>query len=244
MDPARRRQVLEALGIEVWIARGAEPVPPADEATELHGQEQPAQGSDAADIPEAELDWPGLEAAVAGCRRCGLWEGRTQTVFGVGARDADWMVVGEAPGAEEDRQGEPFVGAAGQLLNQMLRAVGLARERVFIANTLKCRPPGNRDPHADELAACRPYLERQIELVRPRLLLVVGRIAAQTLLVSDLPIGRLRGQVHASPGLGIPVVATYHPAYLLRSPDQKRRAWQDLLLACSVAAPTDDGGAR
>ncbi len=226
MDAMRRRQVLQALGIEAWVARDAQCAPMLD------------------DDPAADLDWPELESAVATCRRCALCEGRTQTVFGVGSHNADWMIVGEAPGAEEDRQGEPFVGAAGQLLNRMLRAVGLAREQVFIANTLKCRPPGNRDPHADELAACRTYLARQIALVNPRLLLVVGRVAAQALLASDLPIGRLRGQVHELPGSGIPVVATYHPAYLLRSPDQKRRAWQDLLLACSVAAPQDGGGAR
>ncbi len=226
MDAGRRRQVMQALGIDVWVARAADdPVPVTAERT-------------------ADLDWPELEVEVAACRRCDLCESRTRTVFGVGDHAADWMIVGEAPGAEEDRQGEPFVGAAGQLLDQMLRAVGLDRGQVFIANTLKCRPPGNRDPHADELAACRPFLARQIELVQPRLLLVVGRIAAQALLASDLPIGRLRGRVHDLPGLGIPVVATYHPAYLLRSPEQKRRAWQDLVLACSVAPPHGDGGAR
>ncbi len=253
MDAARRREVLQALGIELWVARAAdletpagdEPVSsgPAESAVPV-SPEAPTPVPESPVAPVAGLDWPDLESSVAGCRRCGLSEERTQTVFGVGARTADWMIVGEAPGAEEDRQGEPFVGAAGQLLNQMLRAVGFRREQVFIANTLKCRPPGNRDPHADELAACRPYLDRQIELVRPRLLLVVGRIAAQALLASDLPIGRLRGRVHTLPGLGIPVVATYHPAYLLRSPEQKRRAWHDLLLACSVAAPEGDGGAR
>ncbi|HEY5719586.1 MAG TPA: uracil-DNA glycosylase, partial [Gammaproteobacteria bacterium] len=189
------------------------------------------------------LDWPQLEAAVAGCNRCRLCQGRTQTVFGVGDRQAAWMVVGEAPGAEEDRQGEPFVGAAGQLLNQMLRAVGLARESVFIANTLKCRPPGNRDPQADELAACRPYLERQIALVQPRLLLAVGRIASQALLGSAESMGRLRGRVHTLPGTTLPLVATYHPAYLLRSPLQKRLAWQDLLLARRVVAGEAGGDA-
>jgi DNA polymerase len=142
------------------------------------------------------------------------------------------LIIGEAPGAEEDRQGEPFVGRAGKLLDEMLKAAGQAREHVFIANILKCRPPGNRDPKSDEVAACRGYLERQIELIRPRIILAVGRIAAQNLLGSDAPVGRLRGRVHDFDG--IPLVVTYHPAYLLRSPSQKQKAWDDLCLALSV----------
>ncbi len=259
MDAARRRHYLRALGVDLWVARAAPSMAPAPGAGVDASPPQPpptptprrtVADTAPASTPTGEaetvagLDWPRLEAAVAGCERCGLCTGRTQTVFGVGARDAAWMIVGEAPGAEEDRQGEPFVGAAGQLLNRMLHAVGLAREEVFIANTLKCRPPGNRDPHADELAACRPFLERQVALVRPRLLLAVGRIATQALLASDQPIGRLRGRVHRPPGLDVPLVATYHPAYLLRSPQQKRRAWQDLLLARTVATSTDGGDAR
>jgi DNA polymerase len=149
------------------------------------------------------------------------------------------MVIGEAPGADEDRQGEPFVGRAGQLLNSMLRAVGLQREQVFIANILKCRPPNNRDPEAGEVAQCLPYLQRQIEFVRPQLLLAVGRIAAQNLLATDTPIGKLRGRVHRFGAAHTPLVVTYHPAYLLRSPGEKRKAWEDLKLARLTCAPLD-----
>lgn len=250
MDEGRRQHYLQALGIDLWLPRPPAPArPPVPVAVAADGGTLPPEpvaphpvAGAAAPAPVGDLDWDDLAAAVAVCQRCGLHQGRNRTVFGCGRHDADWMVVGEAPGAEEDRQGEPFVGAAGRLLDAMLRAVGLAREQVFIANTLKCRPPGNRDPRADELAACRPYLERQIALVQPRLLLVVGRVAAQALLGSDEPIGRLRGRVHQLPGHAIPVVATYHPAYLLRSPEQKRRAWQDLLLARSLTR--DDGHGR
>jgi DNA polymerase len=177
------------------------------------------------------VDWPELEAAVASCRRCALHEGRTRTVFGVGDRQARWMVIGEAPGAEEDRQGEPFVGAAGQLLNAMLLAIELPRPAVFIANVLKCRPPNNRDPRPEEVGQCLPYLHRQVALVRPRLVLAVGRIAAQNLLATDAPLARLRGEVHRFGPLNTPVVVTYHPAYLLRTPADKRKAWEDLKFA-------------
>jgi DNA polymerase len=177
-------------------------------------------------------DWATLEAQVVGCTKCPLHAGRTRTVFGVGDRRAEWMVIGEAPGAEEDAQGEPFVGRAGQLLNSMLRAVGLAREQVFIANILKCRPPNNRDPEATEVACCLPYLTRQIALVQPRLLLAVGRIAAHNLLATDTSIGKLRGQIHRFGAT--PLVVTYHPAYLLRSPGEKRKTWDDLKLARRV----------
>jgi uracil-DNA glycosylase len=172
--------------------------------------------------------WQQLATEVSVCQLCGLHTGRTQTVFGVGNRRAEILVVGEAPGADEDRQGEPFVGRAGQLLNSMLRAVGHPRETVFIANVLKCRPPGNRDPAPEEVASCLPYLQRQIELLRPRLMLAVGRIAAQNLLATDTPISKLRGRVHQFGASGIPLIATYHPAYLLRSPSEKRKAWTDL----------------
>ena len=148
--------------------------------------------------------------------------------------EADWLIIGEAPGAEEDRRGEPFVGRAGKLLDEMLRAAGQSREQVFIANILKCRPPNNRDPHADEAQACRSYLERQIALIKPKIILAVGRIAAQALLESDTPVGKLRGKLHH---LGdIPLVVTYHPAYLLRSPTQKRKSWEDLCLAMNAIA--------
>jgi DNA polymerase len=164
------------------------------------------------------------------CTRCGLHATRTQTVFGVGRRDAELMIIGEAPGAEEDRQGEPFVGPAGQLLNAMLRAIKLRREDVYIANILKCRPPHNRDPSPEEASTCTPYLNRQIDLLRPRVILALGRIAGQWLLQSELSIGRLRGQVLRYGDAGIPLVLTYHPAYLLRTPSAKAKAWQDLCL--------------
>ena len=205
---ARRQAVLEALGIVPLVPRG-----------------RPAQG----EPPAAGASWDELAEAVRGCRLCGLCQTRTQTVFGVGNRAARLMVVGEAPGAEEDRQGEPFVGRAGLLLNAMLRAAGFERRDVFVANVLKCRPPHNRDPSDEEAGRCLPYLRRQIELVNPEVILCVGRIAAQRLLGTDQPIGRLRGRVHDLDG--VPAVATYHPAYLLRSPGEKRKSWEDLKLA-------------
>ncbi len=182
----------------------------------------------------AALDWDALRQTVAACGRCELHSTRTQTVFGVGNRAARWMFIGEAPGADEDRQGEPFVGRAGQLLTSMLKALGLPREDVYIANVLKCRPPGNRDPRPEEARSCRGYLDRQIELVDPALIVAVGRIAAQSLLETDAALSKLRGKVH---GLGIrrrPLVVIYHPAYLLRSPGEKRKAWLDLLQAKQV----------
>jgi DNA polymerase len=181
-------------------------------------------------VSEREDEWERLAAEVRACTRCGLHGGRTQTVFGVGRRDAELLVIGEAPGADEDRQGEPFVGRAGQLLNAMLRAIGLPRSEVYIANILKCRPPNNRDPQPAEASACTPYLARQIALVRPRAILAVGRIAAQWLLQSDAPIGRLRGRVFRYGDSGTPLIVTYHPAYLLRTPLAKATAWTDLVL--------------
>jgi len=181
------------------------------------------------------MDWPALRAAVAGCEACGLCRTRQRTVFGVGHERAPLMIVGEAPGEQEDRQGEPFVGAAGQLLDAMLRAVQRDRmatetERaVFIANVLKCRPPSNRNPQPDEVARCEPFLARQVALVQPRLILALGRFAVQSLLKTDKPIGQLRGRVHRYEG--VPVVVSYHPAYLLRSPADKGKAWADLCLA-------------
>jgi uracil-DNA glycosylase family 4 len=189
----------------------------------------------------AGLGWPALREAVAGCRACGLCETRTQTVFGVGHERAHWLVVGEAPGEQEDLSGEPFVGAAGQLLDRMLAALQLTRSteggagperRVYIANTLKCRPPRNRNPTPEELARCEPFLQRQIELLQPRIILAMGRFAVQTLLRSDAPVGKLRGRVHRYHG--VPLVVTYHPAYLLRSLPEKARAWEDLCLAADT----------
>jgi DNA polymerase len=184
--------------------------------------------------PEVEAEWDALKSEVLTCKKCALHATRTQGVFGVGNRRADWLVIGEAPGAEEDRQGEPFVGRAGQLLNAMLKAIGLPRETVFIANVLKSRPPGNRDPKPEEVAACLPYLMRQVALLQPKLMLAVGRIAAQNLLATDLSLSRLRGQVHTFGELNTPLIVTYHPAYLLRTPADKRKAWEDLKFARSV----------
>jgi len=180
----------------------------------------------------SQLDWPALAARVAQCQACELHKTRTQTVFGVGRQNADLMIIGEAPGADEDRKGEPFVGRAGQLLNAMLKAIGLQREQAYIANILKCRPPGNRDPRAEEALKCASYLQRQVALVKPRAILAVGAVAARNLLQSDEAVGRLRGGRHQYHG--IPVVVTYHPAYLLRSPEQKAKAWQDLQKAARL----------
>ena len=214
-----RRAYLRAMGIDVWVPRDE---PDMDVVSALD------------DAPATGLDWGELQSAVSACTRCQLHETRTQTVFGVGNPEADWLIIGEAPGAEEDRRGEPFVGRAGKLLDEMLRAIGEARSSVFIANILKCRPPNNRDPKPDESASCRSYLERQIELVQPKIILAVGRIAAQQLLETDAPVGRMRGKVHR---LGrVPLIVTYHPAYLLRSPSQKRKSWDDLCLAQRAVA--------
>jgi DNA polymerase len=174
------------------------------------------------------LDWDSLRREVEGCRACPLHETRHNTVFGVGNPQADLLIVGEAPGAEEDRQGEPFVGRAGKLLDMMLAAIGLDRSRVFIANTLKCRPPANRDPQVEESMRCRPYLLRQIELIQPRLILAIGRVAAHGLLERDDSLARLRDRRHSFGPQRIPLIVSYHPAYLLRSPDQKGKAWLDL----------------
>ncbi len=193
-----------------------------------------------ADAGIATLDWDALEDAVGSCTACPLHASRTRPVFGVGNRTADWLIVGEAPGAEEDRRGEPFVGRAGKLLDAMLMALGLDRQTVYIANILKSRPPGNRDPEPAETDACWPFLARQITLLQPKLVLAVGRIAAQRLLSSDEPVGRLRGRVHRLPGFDLPLVVTYHPAYLLRSPSEKSRAWDDLRLAWRTYRAQED----
>ena len=226
-----RDQYLEAMGIERWVSRDRAPGTAAQQAVPGSPVAESAAGGEPG---ISALDWPDLESRVAPCTRCALHETRTRTVFGTGNRAADWMIVGEAPGADEDRQGEPFVGRAGQLLTAMLAAIGFRREEVYITNILKCRPPGNRDPLPEEVACCHDYLERQVELVGPGLILVVGRIAAHNLLQTDLPIGRLRGCVHRYGKAGIPLVVTYHPAYLLRSPLEKRKSWEDLQLAQKV----------
>lgn len=185
------------------------------------------------------LDWEPLARHVANCTACTLCERRTQTVFGVGDQQAEWLFVGEGPGEQEDLQGEPFVGQSGRLLDNMLRALGVSRQRnVYIANVVKCRPPGNRDPEPEEVAQCAPYLQRQIALLKPRLIVVLGKVAAHRLLSTDVPVSRLRGQVHDY--AGIPVVVTYHPSYLLRSPNEKAKAWDDLCFAYNVHARSGD----
>jgi len=180
-------------------------------------------------IPGVEsLDWEGLQQQIANCERCELCKTRTNTVFGVGNPDADVMVIGEAPGADEDARGEPFVGRAGQLLDNMLKAIGLDRQQVFIANILKCRPPNNRNPSFEEVTACEGYLNRQIDLIKPKIILSVGGVSAKNLLKTEESVGRLRLQQHQLVNRSIPVLVTYHPAYLLRKPSEKAKSWEDL----------------
>jgi DNA polymerase len=259
---ARQVAMLHEIGVRGWAP--AEPVPeivPVPESTpmrematvrEMAPVREFAPVQEFAAVPDRAtvrarpvgpgLDWPELRAAVAGCTACPLYEGRRQTVFGIGNERAHWMVVGEAPGEQEDRTGEPFVGKSGQLLDNMLRAIGLTRgealppQQVYIANTVKCRPPGNRNPEPAELAQCEPFLIRQLELVQPRIVLAMGRFAVQSLLRSSEPIGRLRGRVHRYHD--VPLIVTYHPAYLLRNPQDKARAWDDLCLAVEAAQAT------
>ena len=251
----RRRQYLETLGIDLWVRRnrGASAEAPPDSPPEASAEAPPAapaagqvsaraepgagvpQGPAVMTSDEAAREWQQLLEEVRGCTRCPLHLTRTQGVLGVGPKRADWLVIGEAPGAEEDRRGEPFVGAAGQLLDAMLRAISLDRHtNVYIANVLKSRPPNNRDPRPEEVEACLPYLARQIALLQPKIMLAVGRIAAQNLLGTDAPLGRLRGRVHHFGERQTPLVVTYHPAYLLRTPADKRKAWEDLKFARSV----------
>lgn len=226
---SQRLAYLEAMGIPAWRRARSADGEQAAETTAEAALSAPREAAPAAGV--AGMDWAALESAVADCTRCPLHRERTQGVFGVGNREADWLFIGEAPGAEEDRRGEPFVGRAGQLLDSILAAAGHSRDSVYIANIIKSRPPRNRDPEAAEIEACLPYLRRQIELIRPRIVMLVGRVSAQTLLDTTAPLGKLRGQVHRLPGFGIPAVVTYHPAYLLRSPLEKRKVWADFRLA-------------
>ena len=241
----RQHHYLHGLGIEVYKVRETE-----DSGQGTEDRQQKAGGMDirvddgsntvevsgiGAGQPDGVVaDWEALRRKVAECRLCQLHEGRTQTVFGVGDVNADWMLIGEAPGAEEDRRGEPFVGRAGKLLDAMLQAVGLARDEVFITNILKCRPPNNRDPRPEEVLSCENYLVQQINTVKPRLILALGRVAAQNLLKSETPIGKMRGKRYHYGDPPVPVVVTYHPAYLLRSPREKKKSWQDLQLAMTI----------
>jgi DNA polymerase len=245
----RHKQYLHLMGIQPWELRHAQI--PAIESTpentdkvviELESAAEPTGRIDHRidfEFPPnehaaASMDWEQLRTTVLRCEQCELHRTRTQAVFGVGNQQAQWMVVGEAPGADEDRQGEPFVGRAGQLLNNMLYAIGLKREQVYIANVLKCRPPNNRDPKPEEVASCEAYLQRQVALIQPKLILAVGRIAAHNLLKTDVSLAKLRQQTFYYGATQTPLIVTYHPAYLLRSPREKRKAWQDLQYAVTV----------
>ena len=242
MESVQRRQYLQALGIDLWVRRATPAASTAAAPPAL--RQSPAAAPPAAEPAATAALWQALRAEVRSCTRCALSGTRTQGVFGVGPERCDWLVIGEAPGAEEDRRGEPFVGVAGQLLDKMLAAIGLDRKtNVYIANVLKSRPPNNRDPKPEEVAACLPYLARQIALLKPRIMLAVGRIAAQNLLNTQAPLGRLRGQVHHFGELNTPLVVTYHPAYLLRTPADKRKAWDDLKFARNVYQQLTQGSA-
>lgn len=260
----RQRAMLKEMGVTVWgpehsagaqaevfddappsPPRGGEAAVPAARVAVARPATVPAAPVAARAMPAeiAGMDWGPLQQAVASCQACGLCQSRKNTVFGVGDTQARWLVVGEAPGENEDIQGEPFVGQAGQLLDNMLRAVGLNRQGtgtqgVYIANVLKCRPPANRNPQPEEVLQCEPYLRRQVALLQPQIILALGRFAAQSLLqhsvpdVATMPLGKLRGQVHSYEG--VPVIVSYHPAYLLRTPQDKARTWADLCLAMDV----------
>ncbi len=205
-----RNKILQLIGVDVW---------------RLRMQKKPLLNDKSKD------SWVTLQNEVKSCEQCSLHKTRTQTVFGVGDSKADWLFIGEAPGMDEDLQGEPFVGRAGGLLNEIFFSIGLSREEIFIANILKCRPPQNRDPLASEVAQCLPYLERQIQHINPMIIIAVGRVAAQNLLQTDKTMSQLRGRIHSFGAKKTPLVVIYHPAYLLRSPSQKFKAWEDLTLA-------------
>ena len=245
--PHPSRAHLDAIGIPVWVrrsvlraARQHEPSPAA--AATAAPEATAATTATAATASRASGALESIDAQVRDCRKCELHRTRTHTVFGVGRPDADCMFIGEAPGAEEDARGEPFVGRAGKLLDAMLAAIGRKRGDVYIANIVKCRPPRNRDPHTDEIAACSGYLRRQIEAVSPRLLVATGRVAAQSLLATTKPIGRLRGRTYRYGEDRLPVIVMYHPAYFLRSPLEKRKGWEDLVrVRAMLAEPAASG---
>lgn len=251
MDVRKRDRLLRELGITEWIRR-REAVPPGTLVAQPLGMAShaaPDAGSAAGDEPESDarlmkeaidrpevselqlkhVSWGELQATVDQCVACGLARTRNKAVFGIGPEKAPLMVIGEGPGADEDARGEPFVGRAGKLLDEMLKAIGCSRsDNTYVTNVVKCRPPGNRDPLVEEAEACRSYLDRQIEFVSPRLIVGLGRIAAQRLLSTELPLSKLRGRIHQYGKNATPVVLTYHPAYLLRSPREKAKAWTDL----------------
>ncbi|MDT8406137.1 MAG: uracil-DNA glycosylase [Methylococcales bacterium] len=242
MNESDRLACLQAMGITVWRSR-EQKVVRSDGAADSRVQPPrptesmaPSPAAVAASLPDQMLkvasevmptasDWPALRAEVAACTRCPLAESRTQTVFGKGSETADWLIIGEAPGQQEDLQGQPFVGPAGKLLDEMLKAAGLSPESVYIANIVKCRPPDNRNPNAEEAAACRTFLDRQTALLKPKLILALGKVAAHNLLSTDSPLGQLRQQVFYRDT--VPVVVSYHPAYLLRRLLDKKKAWDD-----------------
>ncbi|MBI3068634.1 MAG: uracil-DNA glycosylase [Betaproteobacteria bacterium] len=254
---ARREEILKELGLwPVWRLRSGAGASPQEEgaaapssAAPASAPSPPAKAPALQEVPLplddrraaiARMDWRELKAAVASCTACPLHKGRTKTVFGVGDEQADWLFVGEGPGADEDRQGEPFVGQAGKLLDNMLAAIGLKRgENVYIANVIKCRPPGNRNPEPFEAGQCEPYLHRQIDLIRPRLIVALGKVAVQNLLARDASIASLRGRLHQY--RDIPLIVTYHPAYLLRNLPDKAKAWVDLCFAVDAMKRLQSG---
>lgn len=245
MNEKLRLEYLDAMGIQVWQPRIGIREPHHEPRETLNGEVLKNHCNEVLSTDQAAAQkscnvaednrWADLEKRVSTCTACELHATRTQTVFGTGSHSAKWMIIGEAPGASEDQQGKPFVGPAGRLLTEMLRAAGLERDEVFIANILKCRPPGNRDPRPTEVEACDRFIKQQVTMLNPEIILATGRIAAQNLLKTDAPLGRLRGRVHRYGE--IPVVVIYHPAYLLRSPLEKRKAWDDLQLALKTVGP-------
>jgi DNA polymerase len=231
-DESLRRQYLKAMGIDVWVARNTVAGAPGQVAATP--TPEPGPGEPPPQSVAAEPDWADLERRIKTCTDCVLCQQRIQAVPGIGDIHAELMIVGEAPGADEDRQGEPFVGRAGKLLTNMLLAIGFTRDQVYITNIVKCRPPQNRDPEPEEAQECMKYLRKQIAWIRPKMILAVGRVAAQNLLGSEAPVGTMRGKTHYYEDTGIPVVVTYHPSYLLRKPLEKRKAWTDLQYAMTV----------
>ena len=240
----RKLLYLRQMGIEPCVPRSSVKEPeqtmlPIEDQTEVPASAKPAASQPAAqsfqsDNTPTTPQWQNLELEVVNCKKCILHQTRTQTVFGVGDKKAQWMFIGEAPGFDEDRKGEPFVGRAGQLLTKMLKAIGFERDEVYIANVIKCRPPDNRNPRLDEIVQCFSYLHRQIQLVQPEIIVLLGGVAANALLKEQIPVSRLRGQIHRIENTQAAVIVTYHPAYLLRSPNQKAAAWEDLQFACKT----------
>ena len=250
---ATRDEILRELGLApTWRLREPAPeLPVVDAAPAIASALQASEPVTVRGLPKvppldaralqiASFDWPQLQESVAGCVACPLHKGRNKTVFGVGDEAADWLFVGEGPGAEEDAKGEPFVGQAGKLLDNMLGAIKLKRgHNVYIANTVKCRPPGNRNPEPGEAAQCEPYLHRQIALIKPKLIVALGKVAAVNLLKRDAAVASMRGKIHQYQG--IPLIVTYHPAYLLRSLPEKAKAWVDLCFAVETMQGLQSG---